>query len=446
LFSGVAPYAALRATTDDSFDLNSEGQFSLAQTLREQPELAKNLVTNMRTVIQENLFDGLPEPLVQPGSHDPELEGQVTSLLQKLQTSSLEEKFAEQAELAKIPAEQTQVLNEMRSNVKELLSRPQIAATISGQVSNVQKFVEEHPEIDGAIERYVEHARPSQQSGPQPLPPSLLEEVPDLAKKLLPMFKPTVISMLQSSENKSAQFPFPLPFGPVPPLKPEDIPELPIPPPYPYTRFEASIKFTFPVACSDTACVKIPVNFLMVKLFPWVKGELMPALDGPGFVIIVPGLAVAMPTKSFMFSAFVPVPMKEFTDGFLPAKKTGFIMSVGWKKANITKMAAGTKGPPAILLSMGCSYLPLSVETKKWLSPVWGGRTEPMIELSGGVDTGSNKWNFAVAFKWRTAISYEKHQVFVVLKWPLTTLKTGEDKKGPGELKAVAFGLLYHIP
>jgi len=451
LFSGVAPCAALRPTTDNSLDLSSDGQFSLAQTMKDEPGLTKNLVTNMRTVIEENLLKGLPEPSVQPSSHDPELEGQVTSLLQKLQTSSLEEQFAEQAELAKIPAEQTQVLNEMRSSVKELFNRPQMAATISGQVSNVQKFIGDHPEIDGAIDRYLEHARPSQQAGPQPVPPSLMEEVPELAKKLLPMFKPTVVSMgqsnlslLQSSTNKSAQIPLPPPFGPFPSVS--EIPQLPIPPPYPYTRFEASIKLTFPVACSDSACVKIPVTLLMVKLFPWVKDTFpMPALDGPGFVIIVPGLSVAMPTKSFMFASFIPVPMKEATGGFLPAKKTGFIMSVGWKEANITKMAAGTKGAPAILFSMGCSYLPISVETKKWLSDTWGGRTEPMIELSGGVDTGSGKGNFAVAFKWRTAISYEKHQVFVVLKWPLTTIK-GDDKKGPGALKAVAFGLLYHIP
>jgi len=442
-FSSVAPCAALRPTTDNSLDLSSDGQFSLAQTMKEEPGLTKNLVTNMRTVIEENLLKGLPEPSFQPSSHDPELEGQVTSLLQKLETSSLEEQFAEQAELAKIPAEQTQVLNEMRSSVKELFNRPQMAATISGQVSNVQKFIGDHPEIDGAIDRYLEHARPSQQAGPQPVPPSLMEEVPELAKKLLPMFKPTVVSMgqsnlslLQSSTNMSLS-------------------EDPVEYPAPYTRFEASIKLTFPVGCSGGACFKIPVMLLMVKLLPFsMESFPKPSFTGPGFVIVVPGLSVTLSTGNFGFNPFIPVPLAEFTKsesypkGFFPAKKSGFLISVGWKKANMTKLEAGKKGPPEIAIAVGCSYLPISVESKKYFSPVWGVRTEPMIELSGSYDTGSDKWGFGVAFKWRNAVSSEtdKHQVFLVVKFPLTTLKTGEDKKGPGEPKALAFGLLYHIP
>jgi len=426
LFSGVAPSAALRATIDSSLDLNTGGQFSLTQTLKEQPGMTENLVTNMRPIIEENLFKGSPELSAQPTSHDPEIEGQVASMLQQVQASSLDGKFVEQAESAKIPAERTQVLLEMGSNVKELLNRPQLAKTISGTVSKVQKFIEEHPKIDGEIERYAEHARPSEHPGPQPLPPSLTAEVPDLAKKLLPMFKPTVlalgqsnVSLLRSSTDESSDT--------------EADPAA-------YTRFEASISLVFPLPCTSSACFKIPVTLLMVKLLPYAANSSYSAA-GPGFVILVPGLSVTLEKASFGFSPFIPVSPPEVLKKFLPAMKSGFIASVGWKEANITKLDAGKKGPPVIKIAVGCSYLPISVESK---TLPWGARTEPMIELAGSYNSAKESWGFGTTFKWRNALSYNKHQFFAIFKFPLVAV-TGSKTAGPGWPSAIAFGLLYHI-
>merc|ERR550525_855119 len=208
-----------------------------------------------------------------------------------------------------------------------------------------------------------------------------------------------------------------------------------------YTRFEAGISLTFPLPCTGSACFKIPVTLLMVKLLPYTADAFY-STAGPGFVILVPGISVTLEKVNFGFNPFIPIPLPETLKAFLPAMKSGFIASVGWKKENMTKLEAGKKGPPEIKISVGCSYLPISVESKTL--PI-GARTEPMIELAGSYNSAKNQWGFGTTFKWRNAVSYEKHQVFVIFKFPLVTVK-GDETKGPKWPSAVAFGLLYHIP
>jgi len=426
LFSGVAPSSALRPTTENILDLNAYGQFSLEKTLQEEPGLPENLRTNMRGIIEENLLKGLTDPSVQPSAHDPELQRQVASMLQQAQASSLEDKFSEQFELEKVPAKNTQVLLEMGSSMKKILDRPHIAETISGQFSKVQQFIGEHPGIGGEIERYVEHARPSQHSGAQAVPPSLMEEIPDLAKKLLPMFKTTVLgtgqsnlSLLQSSTNMS-----------------DDV-QLD---PYEgqYTRFETAFALKFPLPCSSSVCWAITCNVVMVKLHP-VKGDWT---AGAGFVILVPGVSITMESVSFALSPFIPIPM-EWT-GFLGAQKSGFAASIGWKATNMTKLQASADGKPTMTFSAGCSYLPISVESKKNFDDMWGARTEPMIEVAGSWDFAAQKWGLATAFKLRSAVSYGKDQYFFIFKFGLGGFK-GDTVKAAAWPGGITFGLLYHV-
>jgi len=428
LFSGVAPSDALRPTTENILDFNTEGQFSLEKTLKEEPSLPANLISDMRGVIEETLLKGLPELPVQPGAHDPELQGQVASMLQKVQASSLEEIFAEHAEVEKIPAENTQVLLEMGSSMKKVLNHPQLVETISGQVSKVQKFVGEHPaEIDSEIKRYVEHARPSQHSTAQPVPPSLMEELPVLAKKLLPMFKPSVLgmgqsdlSLLQSSSNTSVD----------PKAKP-----------FYYTRFETAVSLTFPLPCTSDACFTIPVSIVMVKLHP-AEGKSGVWAKGPGFIFISPGVKFTFSKASLSISPFIPI--NASWTGFLGAMKTGFAVNVGWKASNLTALADKDKGPPELKISMGCSYLPISVESKKFYDANWGARTEPMIEFAGGYDFAAEKWSVATAFKLRSAISYQKDQYFFIFKFGLGSFK-GDEVKLAGPAGGITVGLLYHM-
>jgi len=427
LLSGIAPSAALRPTTENILDLDVE--FSLAETLKEAPGMPEKLMSNMRGVIEENLLKGSPDLSVQLSAHDPELHEQVASMLQQAQASSLEDKFAEQFELEKNPSENTQVLLEMGKSMKKMLNRPQLAETISRQISEVQQFIGEHPEINTEIKSYMEHARPRQHSGAQALPPSLMEELPVLAKKILPMFKPTVLglgqsnlSLLQSSSNVSegtGNF---------------------------YTRFETAISMTFQLPCAGTdACFKIPVSLVMVKL----RNKESDFVADPGFIILVPGFGVTSAAFNIALAPFIPIPAAG--TGFLPAQKTGFALTLGWKEENITTLSAATKGPPTMQISAGCSYLPISYESKKTLDDVWGGRfagwgfrTEPMLEVAGSYDFAASKWSMATAFKSRSAVNKGKDQYFLIFKVPLGSFK-GDTVKGINWPLGITVGALYNI-